>query len=89
MVWELIGYGTDSRYDDVRHREYTTSRKKAEMFERIPRIQFSDSGHGVVFHAVEHHGKRKPVRSMDYVRKQLDLLRAERSPNAERTEVGS
>ena len=77
MVWELIGYGTDSRYlDDVRHREYTSSRKRAEMFKRIPRIQFTDSGHGIVFHAVEHRGRRKPTRRMDYVEEQLAIIRA-------------
>lgn len=53
-VWLLEAYATDSRYGaDVRYRAYTTSRKKAEAFARIPRIQFSDSGHGIVFHATE------------------------------------
>lgn len=76
MVYELIGYSTDSRYpDDVRHREYTTSRKKAELFDQIPKIQFTDSGHGIVFAAVEHRGPRKPTRRMDYVREQLELLK--------------
>lgn len=74
-VWELIGYGTDSRYDDVRHREYTTSAKKAALFEQIPRIQFTDSGHGVVFVARPHRGPRKPTRRMDYVGEQLAILR--------------
>ena len=53
-TWMLEAYGTDSRYhDDVRHRSYTRSQKKAEAFARIPRIQFTDSGHGIVFHAEE------------------------------------
>ena len=76
MVYELIGYNTDGRYrDDVRHREYTTSKKKAELFEQIPKIQFNDSGHGIVFMALEHSGRRQPIRRMDYVRKQLEILK--------------
>ena len=53
-TWLLEAFGTDSRYpDDVRFRAYTTSHKKAEAFDRIPKIQFSDSGHGIVFAARE------------------------------------
>lgn len=62
MIWELVGYNTDSRYaSDVRYRSYTNSAKHAEAFGRIPKIQFTDSGHGVVFHARPHKGKRKPI----------------------------
>jgi hypothetical protein len=76
MVYELRGYNTDSRYhDDIRHREYTTSKKKAELFAQIPKIQFTDSGHGIVFAAIEHRGRREPTRHMDYVREQLDILK--------------
>jgi len=60
-VWELIGFNTDQRYDDVRWREYTTSKRKAERFAKIPKLQFSDSGHGIVFNARPHSGPRKPV----------------------------
>lgn len=75
-VWILEGYNTDRRYpDDVRHREYTTSRLKADLFKRIPKIQFSDSGHGIVFSAREHTGKRLPVRRMEYVDEQMAILR--------------
>lgn len=50
----LEAYGTDSRYfPDIRHRSYTTSRKKAEQFMAIPKIQFTDSGHGIVFWSEE------------------------------------
>jgi hypothetical protein len=53
-TWILEAFNTDSRYpDDVRYRDYTTSARKAEAFERIPKIQFSDSGRGIVFRAVE------------------------------------
>lgn len=78
MTYELIGYNTDSRYrDDIRHREYTTSEKKALLFGQIPKIQFTDSGHGVVFAALEHKGPRRSVRRMDYVREQLEILKTQ------------
>ncbi len=65
MVYELEAYNTDSRYQsDVRYREYTSSKRRAEAFNQIPKIQFSDSGHGIVFSAREHKGKRKPRISM-------------------------
>ena len=75
-TWLLEAFGTDSRYrDDVRHRSYTTSRKKAEAFGRIPRIQFSDSGHGIVFHALElpPRTRRLPERRglAEYIREHL------------------
>lgn len=76
-TYVLEGFNTDSRYpDDVRHRQYTTSKIKADAFERIPKIQFTDSGHGVVFQARVHTGPRKPVVRMDYVEEQLALQKA-------------
>jgi hypothetical protein len=74
MIWELEAYNTDSRYShDVRYRIYTSSRKKAEAFNKIPKIQFTDSGHGICFYARKHQGRRKPniYALSDYVREQL------------------
>lgn len=51
MRWELIAYSTDMRFEDIRYRDYTTSEKKAKLFEQIPKIQFTDSGHGIIFNA--------------------------------------
>lgn len=77
MTWVLEAYDTDCR--DVRHRSYTTSRKKAEAFDRIPRIQFSDSGHGIVFSATElaPRTKRLPLyRGLsDYIREHTSASR--------------
>ncbi|MBU0959547.1 MAG: hypothetical protein KKB31_06380 [Nanoarchaeota archaeon] len=77
-MYELIGYNTDCRYSqDVRYRSYTTSKKKADLFNKIPKIQFTDSGHGIVFHAREMSEfdkkyKKPPVGILsDYVRKHL------------------
>ena len=72
MIYELLAYNTDSRYpDDVRHREYTSSKAKADRFDRIPKIQFTDSGHGIVFSATPHRGKRqREVNTLrDYIQK--------------------
>jgi hypothetical protein len=63
-TYELVGFNTDARYrDDVRWREYTTSAKRADEFGQIRKIQFSDSGHGIVFEARElpPGARRKPV----------------------------
>ena len=76
-VYLLEGYNTDSRYmDDIRYRAYTTSKKKADAFNKIPKIQFTDSGHGIVFSASEYRGKQKPTRyELDrYVREHLERL---------------
>jgi len=76
-VYLLEGYNTDSRYSaDVRYREYTTSKRRAELFDKIPKIQFSDSGHGIVFSATEHKGHRKPRRTelFHYVFEQIGKL---------------
>ena len=63
-VYLLEAYNTDSRYPtDVRYREYTTSKRRAEAFAKIPKIQFTDSGHGIAFSAREHKGERKPTRT--------------------------
>ena len=83
MIYELEAYNTDRRFDDVRWREYTASRKKADLFARIPKIQFSDSGHGIVFSSRLHTGKRKPeIRILaEYVRAQLEVLGLEAKLN--------
>jgi hypothetical protein len=80
-TWMLEAYGTDSRYaDDVRYRAYTRSAKKAEAFRRIPRIQFTDRGHGIVFTATEvpPRTKRLPLRYSlsDYIAEALATTRA-------------
>ena len=70
----LEAWNTDRRYpDDVRYRAYTTSRKKAEAFGRIPKIQFTDSGHGIVFSfEVVTSKKKPPVYGLsDYIREHI------------------
>jgi len=49
-----------ANWQDCRYREYTTSVKKAELFKSVPKIQFTDSGHGIVPHVREHRGHREP-----------------------------
>jgi phage-related protein len=50
-------------WSDVRYREYTTSVKKAERFKSVPKIKFTDSGHGIVHVVTERagNGKRLPT----------------------------
>ncbi len=77
-TWVLIGYSTEEHGEHgIRHREYTSSARTAALFAQIPRIQFTDSGHGVCFDALPHSGKRKPVRRMEYVYEHMARLRAE------------
>ena len=65
MIYELRAYNTDCRYygSDIRYRAYTTSEKRAKMFNQIPKIQFYDSGHGICFMSREckFGEKRKPL----------------------------
>jgi len=77
-TWVLEARSTDQRSDDVRWREYTTSKRRADDFAKIPKIQFSDSGHGVVFTAYQCRGPRKPiVREVpDWVNRWLGIIHA-------------
>lgn len=51
-----------ANWDDVRYREYTTSARKAKAFEAVPKIQFTDSGHGIVPVVKDHRGRKaKPI----------------------------
>jgi hypothetical protein len=93
MVYELLGFNTDSRYcNDIRWREYTTSKRKADRFDKIRKIQFSDSGHGIVFSAQEHHGPRRQKVTVlyEYVSKEMArLAREEKWPFEVRAVVAS
>lgn len=87
-LWECTGTSTEEHGEHaVRHRSYTTSKRTADLFARIPRIDFTDSGHGVVFHArvvgYNERPRRKPTRHMDYVDDQLRRLRKEAPPPRE------
>jgi hypothetical protein len=76
MRYELEAYNTDCRYqNDVRYREYTISAKRAEAFNKIPKIQFTDSGHGIVFHSREMKPREPRKQTInilsEYVRKHI------------------
>ena len=57
------------RWDDVRYREYTRSQRKALAFKAVPRIDFTDSGHGIIPTVCEYSGARLPRNHIlaDYV----------------------
>lgn len=78
MTWELTAVDTQTR--NVRHREYTNSSVRAQAWNRIPRIQFSDSYHGIIFVTARHHArKRLPYITalQDHVSKHLPELQAD------------
>jgi hypothetical protein len=47
----LLAFNTENR-SDIRFCDYTTSIAKVLAWERIPKIRFTDSGHGIVFTAI-------------------------------------
>lgn len=78
-LWMLEGYDTDTR--TARCREYTTSQRLAEDWRSIPRIVFTDSGHGIVFTArpLAPPERRKPlIQRLDHATEYLRLLAEER-----------
>lgn len=50
-TWVLEAYDTERR--TVVWRDFTTSKRKADAVRAMPKIQFTDSGHGIVFSATE------------------------------------
>lgn len=60
MTTYVLEMRSTANWQDVRYREYTTSAKKAKLFETVPKIKFTDSGHGIVPHVKEHRGRREP-----------------------------
>lgn len=49
MSWYMLeALNTETR-GDIRYRTYTRSEKQAKSFREIPRINFTDSGHGIIF----------------------------------------
>lgn len=76
MIYELVAFNSES-YNDIRYRTYTSSKKKADMFNNIPKIQFTDSGHGIIFSAEEYKGKKKIIIHdlYDYVEKHLKSMK--------------
>lgn len=60
MTTYCLEMRSTANWQDIRYREYTTSKKKAELFKQVPRIRFTDSGHHIVPHVTEHTGRRLP-----------------------------
>lgn len=60
-VWCLEVYDTEMR--EARTRKYTRSQRTADTWKRIPKVQFTDSGHGLIFTATPHPygGRRLPT----------------------------
>lgn len=65
MTTYCLEMRSTANWDDVRYRAYTASTRRAEAFKaNVPRIQFTDSGHGIVPVMREHHGRREPLISV-------------------------
>lgn len=65
MTTYVLEMRSTANWQDVRYREYTTSEKKAEIFLGVPKVQFTDSGHGIVPHVREKaKGPREPRNMM-------------------------
>lgn len=60
MVTYALEMRSTANWDDVRYREYTTSKRKAELFKQVPKIRFTDSAHHIIPVVKEHSGRREP-----------------------------
>jgi hypothetical protein len=60
MTTYVLEMRSTADWKDVRYREYTTSKRKADLFAQVPKIAFTDSGHGIVPSVREHCGRRQP-----------------------------
>ncbi len=64
MTTYVLEMRSTANWEDVRYREYTCNARKAELFKSVPKIQFTDSGHGIVPHVREHRGHKEPRNMM-------------------------
>lgn len=85
MIWALEVYDTEMRV--ARSRRYTSSEITAIAWERIPRIDFTDSGHGLVFQSHKHSGKRQEVNPYGYSKRTAELPTLKRAVRAERKQL--
>ena len=79
MTTYVLELRSTADYKDCRYREYTTSKRKADLFARVPRIPFTDSGHGIVPYVREHSGRREP-RNMVLQDHVVDSIKAMTQP---------
>lgn len=63
-------------WQDVRYREYTCSKKKADLFKQVPKIRFTDTAHHIIPVVKEHSGRREPRNAMlaDHVQSSIVSL---------------
>jgi hypothetical protein len=75
MIYELIGYNTDTK--QIRYRSFTKSKKKAELFNKIPKIVFLKMNHGIVFYSKPSTIKGHPIliEYGDYVDAKMNRLK--------------
>ena len=85
MPTYVLEMRSTQNWDDVRYRSYTTSEKRAAKFKSVPKIPFTDSGHGIVPAVREHAGRRLPnIWLLDeHVRSHLNVPEPKREPYAQ------
>ena len=54
MTTYVLEMRSTQDWQDVRYRSFTVSKAKADRFRNVPRIQFTNSGHGIAPHVTEH-----------------------------------
>jgi hypothetical protein len=83
MTTFVLEMRSTDNWQDVRYREYTTSTKKAAIFKTVPKIAFTDSGHGIIPTVREHSGRREPRNMMlaDHVQDHIKLVGQQALPN--------
>lgn len=79
MTIYVLELRSTADYKDCRYREYTTSKRKADLFAKVPKISFTDSGHGIVPYVREHSGRREP-RNMILQDHVVDSIKAMTQP---------
>lgn len=61
MTLYMLEMRNTQRWEDCRYRSYTTSKDRMEKFRTVPKIQFTDSGHGVVPTVSEVRSRKLPL----------------------------
>jgi hypothetical protein len=64
MTVFVLEMRSTANWGDVRYREYTTSKKKADLFRLVPKVRFTDTAHGIIPYVKEHRGRREPRNMM-------------------------
>ncbi len=65
MLFELIGFDIDSKI--VCYRAYTTVKRNALLFNKIPKVVFPKMSHGIIFSTARVTSKQAPINNGDWI----------------------